>query len=63
MMIFLACSIRRSRVTLIAPGAQVASQQVIDFLDKPLEKDSDSEVVRSPPHENFIGGNQNPQFL
>ena len=56
-MIFLACSIRRSRVTLIAPGAQIASQQVIDFLDKPLQKDSDSEVVRSPPHENFIGGN------
>ena len=57
MMIFLACSIRQSRVTLIAPGAQIASKLEIDFLDKPQEKDSDSEVVRLPLHENFIGGN------
>ena len=28
----------------------------IDFLDKPLQKNSDSEVVRLPPHEDFIGG-------
>ena len=34
-MIFLACSIRQSRVTLIAPVAQIASKLVIDFLDKP----------------------------
>ena len=57
MIIFLACSIRQSRVTLIAPGAQIALKLVIDFFDKPKEKDSDSEIVRLPLHENFIGGN------
>ena len=30
------------------------SKLVKDFLDEPLEKNSDSEVVRLPPHDDFI---------
>ena len=33
-MVLLACPICQSRVTLIAPGAQIASKLVIDFFDK-----------------------------
>ena len=31
-----------------------ASKLVIDFFEEPLERTFDSEVVRLPPHEDFI---------
>ena len=59
-MIFAACSIRQSRVILIAPGAHMYQSYINRFPLKAIRKNSDSEVVRLPPHENFIGGIQQP---
>ena len=38
---------------LIAPEAQNMCRSLY-FLEEPLEKNSDSEVVRLPPHVDFI---------
>ena len=37
-------------------STKYVSKFVKDFLDEPLEKNSDSEVVRLPPHADFIRG-------
>ena len=39
---------------LIAPSTKYVSKLIKDFLEEPLEKNSDSEVVRLPPHADFI---------
>ena len=55
MMILLARSICH-RVMLIVPGSPNASKVVTDFLEEPLEKNNDSEVVGLPSYEDLIGG-------
>ena len=40
-----------------------ASKLVIDFLDEPFEKNSDSEVIRMPPQEDFFGETNTPDFF
>ena len=37
-------------------STKYVSKLVKDFLEEPLKKNSDSEVVRLPPHVDFIGG-------
>ena len=37
-------------------STKYVSNLVQDFLDEPSEKNSDSEVVRLPPHDDFISG-------
>ena len=39
---------------LIAPEVQL--KLVKDYLEEPLQKNSDSQVVRLPPHADFISG-------
>ena len=52
---FLAYSICQ-RVMLIAPEAQTMQKLVKDFLEEPIEKNSDYEVVCLSPHADFISG-------
>ena len=40
-----------------------ASKLLIDIVDEPLEKNSDSEVVCLSQHEGLIGGTLHPRFL
>ena len=37
-------------------STKYVSKLVKDFLEEPLEKNSDSKVVRLPPHADFISG-------
>ena len=37
-------------------STKYVSKLVKDFLDNPLQKNNDSEVVGSPPHEDFLVG-------